>query len=521
MRKRIRTRLFGNATGKQVLARVCVDFIVANLVLVAAAVLRLLLTAQLNFDNPVDQLVGKINAVYLLHASWFAATAVVLFALAGLYHPVPSSRIRSRLVNIGSACVAGFCLQIAFGGLIQNKLAATLEVAVSAWLFLGLATFALRVSRMSLAQHFRVVPRNRNPKSNHVELVLVVGGAGYIGSVLTEQLLQKGYRVRILDMELFGRDSIESLLKHPRLEMMVGDFRNIEHVVRALHNVDAVVHLAAIVGDPACALDGEATIAVNYAAAKVMATLARANGISRFVFASTCSVYGESDELRTEESELNPVSLYATTKIDAEKALLESADGVFRPTILRFATAYGWSRRPRFDLVANLFSAQAVTDKHIRVFNGEQWRPFVHTWDIARACVMAIEAPIKKVSCQIFNVGDQSQNYTLTQLGQIVGQCMPGTFVEEIRNNDDLRNYRVDFSKIQKTLGFQASVKLEDGIQEMVNAVKEGKVRDWTDPIYSNFKTLQGEGLRILKFEKPENNEEELAVTRRFLAKVA
>jgi nucleoside-diphosphate-sugar epimerase len=491
------------------------------MVLVAAAVLRILLSGQLNFDNPVGQLVGKINAVYLLHASWFAVTAVGLFALAGLYRPVPSSRIGSRLVNIGTACVAGFALQLAFGGLIQNKLAQTLEVAVAAWLFLGMATFGLRISRMSVAAHFRVVPRKNVKRPGNVELVLVVGGAGYIGSVLTEQLLGKGYRVRILDMELFGRDSIEPLLKHPRLEAMTGDFRNVEHVVRALHNVDAVVHLAAIVGDPACALDRDTTIAVNYAAAKIMAQLARANGISRFVFASTCSVYGESDEIRTEESELNPVSLYATTKIDAEKALLESADAIFKPTILRFATAYGWSRRPRFDLVANLFAAQAVTEKHIRIFNGEQWRPFVHTWDIARACVMAIEGPLKKVGGQVFNVGDHTQNYTLKQLGQIVGACMPGTFVEEIRNDDDLRNYRVDFTKIQTVLGFRASVKLEDGIQEMVDAVKAGKISDWADPIYSNVKTLQGDGLRVLKFEKTDDTEEELAVTRRFLAKAA
>lgn len=521
MLKRIRTRLFGNATGRHVLVRVCVDFVVANLVLVAAAVLRILLSGQLNFDNPVDQLVGKINAVYLLHASWFAATAVGLFALAGLYHPVPSSRIRARLIHIASACCAGFVLQLAFGSFIQNKLAATLEVAVAAWCFLGIATFSLRVSRMSIGQHFRVVPRKTNTKPDQVELVLVVGGAGYIGSVLTEQLLNKGYRVRILDMELFGRESIDPLLKHPRLEMMTGDFRNVEHVVRALHNVDAVVHLAAIVGDPACALDGDTTIAVNYAASMMMAQLARANGISRFVFASTCSVYGESDEIRTEESDLNPVSLYATTKIDAEKALLEATDAVFRPTILRFATAYGWSRRPRFDLVANLFAAQAVTEKHIRIFNGEQWRPFVHTRDIARACVYSIEAPINKVGGEIFNVGDHTQNYTLEQLGQIVGNCMPGMFVEEIRNDDDLRNYRVDFSKIQRVLGFRASVKLEDGIQEMVDAVKAGKISDWTDPIYSNVKTLQGDGLRILQFEKTEDKEEELAVTKQFLSKGA
>ena len=373
---------------------------------------------------------------------------------------------------------------------------------------------------MSMGQHYRVVPRQKD-EHGKVEDVLIIGGAGYIGSVLTEQLLAKGYRVRILDMELFGRESLQTMIKHPRLEFMNGDFRNIEDLVKALHDIDAVIHLAAIVGDPACALDNDTTIAVNYAAAKMMAQLARANGITRVVFASTCSVYGESEEIRTEESEPNPVSLYATTKVDAERILLDADDGSFRPTILRFATAYGWSHRPRFDLVANLFAAQAVTEKHIRVFNGDQWRPFVHTRDIARACVMAMEAPLSKVGGQIFNVGDHSQNFTLTQLGEIVGKAMPETFVEAVTNDEDPRNYRVDFTKIQKVLGFRASVDLTEGIEEMVQAVKNGAISDWTDPVYSNVKTLQGEGMMILKFERPDQENEELQATRQFLNRAA
>jgi nucleoside-diphosphate-sugar epimerase len=325
----------------------------------------------------------------------------------------------------------------------------------------------------------------------------------------------------VLDLELFGTDSLESAIDHPRLEVMKGDFRNVEDAARALRGMDAVCHLAAIVGDPACALDRDTTIAVNYAAAKMMAQLAKANGVSKFVFASTCSVYGDSNEIMTEESSLNPVSLYATTKIDAERALLDTADEEFQPTILRFATAYGWSHRPRFDLVANLFSAQAVTDKRIRVFNGEQWRPFVHTRDIAHACTLALEAPISKVGCQVFNVGDESQNYTLQQLGEIVAQAYPGTVVEEVRNNDDLRNYRVSFEKIRTVLGFRASVKLEDGVQEMVDAVCNGKVTNWRDPIYSNSKHLEGEGLSVLKFDAHRKGQDEMSATRKFLAKKA
>ena len=515
-------RLFGNSTGQQVLLRYFVDFLTANVVLIAAAVFRVVVTGELNLADPVGHVMMKCNPVYLLHASWFAVTAVVLFTWAGLYRPLPSSRIGRRLIDVSSACAIGFAGHLALGGIVEDRLAATLEVAVPAWTLLGVTVFATRFSSMSILKRFRVVPRGNGSGTNKVEDVLVVGGAGYIGSVLTEQLLRKGYRVRILDMELFGRDSLRTMIDHPRLEFMNGDFRNVEDIVRALHNIDAVIHLAAIVGDPACALDRDTTITVNYAAAKMMAQLARAKGISRFVFASTCSVYGESDEIRTEESDLNPVSLYATTKIDAERALLEAADNVFQPTILRFATAYGWSLRPRFDLVANLFSAQAVTEKHIRVLNGEQWRPFVHTRDIARACVMAMEAPLSKVGGEVFNVGDHTQNYTLQQLGQIVGQCMPGTFVEEIRNDDDPRNYRVDFTKIQRVLGFRASVQLEDGIREMVEAVGDGKVEDWRDPVYSNVRTLQEAGLHILKFDPDaRESQEELQATKEFLSRAA
>jgi nucleoside-diphosphate-sugar epimerase len=280
--------------------------------------------------------------------------------------------------------------------------------------------------------------------------------------------------------------------------------------------------LAAIVGDPACALDRETTIAINYAAAKMMAQVCRAQGVSRFVFASTCSVYGASNEVRHETSSLNPVSLYATTKVDAEKVLLESADEIFQPTILRFATAYGWSHRPRFDLVANLFSAQAVTERLITIVNGEQWRPFVHTQDIARACLLALEAPLRTVGGQIFNVGDESQNFTLEQLGEIVARSAPGTRVAKVRNQDDMRNYRVSFDKIHQELGFRAEVTLEEGIREMVDAVRAGKVANWRDPLHSNVRHLQGEGLRNLRlFNAEEQTLDSSTATGRFLAKAA
>ncbi len=510
----------GTTTSNQLALRVLVDFIVANVALVMGAVVRLLLIGGVSWDNPIGTLFEKINTTYLMNAGWFGLSAVILFALTGVYKPVPSSRIRQRMKTVVLACAIGLIGHLVLGAFAFDKAQATLEVGIPAWTLLCAVVASGRSSRMLVGAHFRVVPRGEAANTK-IDDVLVVGGAGYIGSVLTRQLLDAGYRVRVLDLELFGTRSLEGVLDHPRLEVMNGDFRNVEDAARALRGMDAVCHLAAIVGDPACALDRETTIAVNYAAAKMMAQLAKANGVSKFVFASTCSVYGDSEDIMNETSALNPVSLYATTKIDAERALLDTADSDFQPTILRFATAYGWSHRPRFDLVANLFSAQAVTDKKIRVFNGEQWRPFVHTHDIARACVLAVEAPLSKTGCQIFNVGDESQNYTLAQLGQIVAQAFPGTIVEEVRNSDDQRNYRVSFEKIRTVLGFKASIDLVEGVKEMVDAVRAGKVGNWRDPIYSNSKHLEGEGLSVLKFDAHRKIEIEMPVTTRFLAKKA
>ena len=514
------TQLFGSLTSDKLAVRVFVDFVAANVVLVMAAVVRLAVMGGLSWDNPIGALFDRVNATYLMNAGWFGFSTVVLFALTRVYKSVPFSRVQQRMTAIAFACGIGLIAHLALGAFAFNKPQQTLEVGLPAWTLLCAVVACVRYSRMKVGEHFRVVLRGEAANTK-LEDVLVVGGAGYIGSILTRQLLDTGYRVRVLDLELFGTKSLADVIEHPRLEVMKGDFRNIEDAARALRGMDAVCHLAAIVGDPACALDRETTITVNYAAAKMMAQLAKANGVTKFVFASTCSVYGDSEDIMSEDSPLNPVSLYATTKIDAERALLDTADADFKPTILRFATAYGWSHRPRFDLVANLFSAQAVTDKKIRVFNGEQWRPFVHTRDIARACVLTLEAPLAKVGGHIFNVGDESQNYTLTQLGQIVAQSCPGIEVEEVRNGDDARNYRVNFSKIRRTLGFRASIDLVDGVREMVDAVQGGHVPNWRDPIYSNSKHLEGEGLSVLKFDALRKTADDMPATTRFLAKKA
>ena len=519
----MRFRLFGAADWKAVASRMAVDFAIANLALIAACLCRLMTSRQLSAADPIASVAERVNATYLVNAVWFGLTTVVLLAITGFYRPLPTGRLNDRLIAAAKTCVAGFVLQLLFGTLALGRPLPALELGVPAWAvtFVGLAL--TRVSRRSFSSYFTLIPRSEVRGVSHVESVLVVGGAGYVGSQLVRQLLSSGYRVRVLDLQMFGLEPLQELLTNKRLEVQKGDFRNIEHVTRALRDMDAVIHLAAIVGDPACAIDEDTTIAVNYQAARMMAQMARANGISRFVFASTCSVYGASDgkgEI-SEQGTLNPVSLYATTKIDAEKALLETADECFQPTLLRFGTAYGLSHRPRFDLVANLFSAKAVTDGEISVFNGHYARPFIHVRDMARACHMCLEAPLHLVGNEIFNVGDQSQNYTISELGQMVAGHVPGTSVVEQADDSDPRSYRVSFEKIRTVLGFQASIDVSEGVLEMVDAVRNGDVGDWHSPIYSNKLQMQQHGLTVLKFPEAKPADVEMPATTEFLKKAA
>jgi nucleoside-diphosphate-sugar epimerase len=322
-----------------------------------------------------------------------------------------------------------------------------------------------------------------------VQTVLVVGGAGYIGSTLVRGLLGDGYRVRVLDSLEFGDASIRALYHNPDFEVIRGDFRCVEPVVRATQGVDAVIHLGGIVGDPACALDEDLTLETNLAATSLLAEVCRGAGISRLLFASSCSVYGTADEIVDEESALNPVSLYAATKVDSEKVLLAARNQALHPVIFRLATVFGWSYRPRFDLVVNLLTARAMREGKITIYNGEQWRPFIHVEDVCRAFRMALVAPLELVSGQIFNTGSSFMNFTLRQLADLIGRMEPDLAVEYI-DNEDLRNYRVSFERIRRELGFQCHTSLETGVRGLQDALRRGLVKDYREPVYSNYQTL-------------------------------
>ncbi len=323
--------------------------------------------------------------------------------------------------------------------------------------------------------------------------VLVIGGAGYIGSALLLKLLDKGYRVRLLDLLLYGTDPIKEAMDHPRLELIQADFRHVDKVVDAMQGMDAVVHLGGIVGDPACALDEDLTIDVNLMATRMVAEVAKGSGVGRFIFASSCSVYGADSEILDERSMLNPVSLYARSKIASERVLMQMATPNFSHVILRFGTIYGLSGRYRFDLIVNLLAAKSVFDGEITIFGGDQWRPFLHVDDAALAILRVLEAPISIAHNQIFNVGSDEQNYRIAEIGEMVHRVVPSAKLLQLGEDTDKRDYRVNFRKIRNVLDFVPQWTVEEGIQQVLGAVKSGRIKDYRAAEYNNVKFLADE----------------------------
>jgi sialic acid synthase SpsE/nucleoside-diphosphate-sugar epimerase len=325
--------------------------------------------------------------------------------------------------------------------------------------------------------------------------VLVIGGAGYIGSMLVEKLLRRDYRVRVLDLLLYGKDPLRSFDRFPQqgnLEFIRGDCRDPEIIDSALEGVDAVVHLGEIVGDPACAINEAFTIDTNYAATHTIVERCVRKDVRRLVFMSSCSVYGHNDFEVSETSALQPVSLYARCKIESERAVLGNGGDRLDPTVLRLATVHGGSHRQRLDLVVNYLAVRAAASGRIQIFGGDQWRPFVSVRDVCRAIVDVLNADIARVGGQIFNVGDSRENYQMKGVGAAVKELVPGTTVEIVAEERDSRNYRVNFEKIRHALGFTAEYTVADSIRELTAAYGDGKILpDYNDPRYHNLLSLK------------------------------
>jgi len=313
-----------------------------------------------------------------------------------------------------------------------------------------------------------------------MKTVLVVGGAGYIGSVITEMLLDQGHQVRVLDRMFFGRELMSPLEKRAGLSIVKDDTRYA--CASAFDGVDIVMDLAGISNDPASDLAPRITEEINLSGAVHMAQLAKEAGAQRYLYSSSCSIYGHSNgngERLTECSPKAPVSLYARTKIAAEEELRKLNDDDFAVVFLRNATVYGLSYRMRFDLVINLMTLYAYKKRRLYVLGGgEQWRPLVHVRDVARAFLLMMEAPADKIAGQAFNVGSNDQNYQIYRIAQMVRDVVPHTDLEVVPDDPDKRSYNVSFDKIENVLGFRVEKTPYEGIVEVKQALEQGRVDD-------------------------------------------
>jgi nucleoside-diphosphate-sugar epimerase len=316
--------------------------------------------------------------------------------------------------------------------------------------------------------------------------VLVIGGAGYIGSMLTRMLLDRGDRVTVLDLLLFGSQSLDSVRDNPNFRLIEGDLRDGGLLADVMPGHDAVVLLAAIVGEPACNRDPDNAVDTNLNGARKVLSAAQSAGVPRFVFASTCSNYGVSDgdECVDETASLKPLSTYAQTKVQAEQEILAAASHSFCPTVLRFSTAFGVSDRMRFDLLVSDFTLAAVRDNKVVVYGEQFWRPFVHIQDISESIIQVLNADADIVRGEVYNVGSNAANVQKQALAEMVQRQVAGTALEFMKLNNDPRSYRVDFSKIERQLGFHASWSVDDGIAEVHEKLVAGA---WSDPADRRF----------------------------------
>ncbi|HAX69588.1 MAG TPA: NAD(P)-dependent oxidoreductase [Anaerolineae bacterium] len=325
--------------------------------------------------------------------------------------------------------------------------------------------------------------------------ILITGGAGYIGSLLTSELLRQNYRVTILDSLLFGGESILPFMSHPNFNFLKTDVTEPRAVRDAVKKdwgrPNAVVHLAGIVGFPACqAVGKQVAWKYNVDATRLVFEQSADLGVERFVFASTYSNYGLSEDGKpvTEETPLNPQSLYAETKIAGEEYLLSQKDAVCAPLLFRFATLYGLSPRTRFDLIVNQFVLEAFTKRQLIIYQRGYSRSFVHIRDVVRGVIIGLEAEQSKIRGQVFNLGTDNGNYSKNDIVAYVLKRMPETVVEykDLTFGGDMRDISVSFEKIRRVLGFETTLDIDDGVREVLFALKSGLIKDPTDDRYRN-----------------------------------
>ncbi|MBL7978408.1 MAG: NAD-dependent epimerase/dehydratase family protein [Bacteroidetes Order II. Incertae sedis bacterium] len=482
----MQTFLSNNLTFQRII-RMAADVLMLSFSIIAAFVLRLAFSK--------DETVVYNVQDWIKTAAALVAIALPVFMLSGFYTSGRFYQGKYKAITVLQAVALTYLIFTALTFFSGKLLWYSRSVLLVSWIFSSILLVGARLWSVVWKYVLRSevsISKKRNPgQIKSIRNVLVIGGAGYVGSGLIPRLLEKGYNVKLLDIMMFGYEPIKSVRNHSNLQIIRADFRQIDKVVEAVHGVDAVIHLGGIVGDPACSLDEQLTIDVNLAATRMVAEIAKGYGVQRFIFASSCSVYGASDEVLNELSSLSPVSLYAKTKIASEKVLQQLSGPDFCPVILRFGTIYGFSGRTRFDLVTNLLTAKAVKEGKITVYGGDQWRPFIHVNDVAKAVFLALEADLSLVQNEIFNVGSDAQNMTLWQVGELIKKQVPSAELLDLGMDGDRRNYRVSFKKIAEVLNFKPDWTMEAGITQVLEALHVGAVKDYKNPMYSNVQFLK------------------------------
>ncbi len=323
--------------------------------------------------------------------------------------------------------------------------------------------------------------------------ILLTGGGGYLGGWVVPVAMDLGHHVRILDRFCFLPPSVHPEALFPELstsgnlELVLGDIRRLQEYPKIFEGVDAIIHLAGLSSDPTCDLDPEMAHDVNVECTRELARQAIQAGVKRFVFASTCAVYGHGVfEILDEESPSNPVSVFSRSKLEAETALLSMASSAFSPVIARMGTLFGYSRRMRFDLAVNHMVATAMRQGRILVRGGgNQWRPFIHVHDAARALLLLTESPDSTVAGQIFNIGSDAQTVKVHDLAHLVAEALGGTTVEVAKDDDDLRSYRVRFTKVEKKLNFACAYALKDGIGEVRRFLANPEINPFAEHFFN------------------------------------
>lgn len=331
--------------------------------------------------------------------------------------------------------------------------------------------------------------------------VLVTGGAGYVGSALVPRLLELGHTVTVLDLYMFGHHVLDHVARHPRLIQINGDLRNSATVVKALTNCDSVIHLACISNDPSFELDPTLGKSINFDAFRPLVRAAKKAGVNRFIYASSSSVYGikENQEV-TEDLPLEPLTDYSKYKAMCEEVLAEEREPGFVTMTVRPATVCGYAPRQRLDVIVNILTNHAVTNRRIKVFGGSQLRPNIHIDDMVRFYEMALELPDERIDGKIFNAG--YDNAPVLELAETVRRIVQqdnelgGDIDMEIVPTDDNRSYHVSSRKAAEELGFTSMKTIEDAVRDLVSAFKDGRLSNTMDDIhYYNIRTMQALGL--------------------------